>query len=92
MYWATAYRMQTQWLQPMFGTCTSWERAAETDSWPNYFPAPAGSVYGLASEAFKLVLIDSPPIGIVADLNLIDAGCNGSLIVVEFSQNNAAGP
>lgn len=35
-----------------------------------------------ASEAFKLVLIDSPPIGIVADLNLIEAGCNGSLIVV----------
>ena len=39
-------------------------------------------VMAWASEAFKLVLIDSPPIGIVADLNLIEAGCNGSLIVV----------
>jgi Mrp family chromosome partitioning ATPase len=35
-----------------------------------------------AGESFKLVLIDSPPIGIVADLNLIEAGCNGSLVVV----------
>lgn len=35
-----------------------------------------------ASESFKLVLIDSPPIGVVADLNLIEAGCDGSLIVV----------
>jgi tyrosine-protein kinase Etk/Wzc len=35
-----------------------------------------------ASESFKLVLVDSPPIGIVADFNLIEAGCNGSLIVV----------
>jgi Mrp family chromosome partitioning ATPase len=35
-----------------------------------------------ASESFRFVLIDSPPIGVVADLNLIEAGCDGSLIVV----------
>lgn len=35
-----------------------------------------------ASESFKLVLVDAPPIGVVADMNLIEAGCNGSLIIV----------
>jgi capsular exopolysaccharide synthesis family protein len=35
-----------------------------------------------ASEAFRFVLVDSPPIGVVADLNLIETGCDGSLIVV----------
>ncbi len=35
-----------------------------------------------AGETFKLVLVDAPPIGIVADMNLIEAGCQGSLIVV----------
>lgn len=41
-----------------------------------------GQFMAWASESFKLVLVDSPPIGVVADLNLIEAGCSGSLIVV----------
>jgi capsular exopolysaccharide synthesis family protein len=34
-----------------------------------------------ARESFKIVLIDAPPIGVVADFNLIEAACDGSLIV-----------
>lgn len=35
-----------------------------------------------ASESFTLILIDAPPAGVVADFGLIEAGCQGSLIVV----------
>jgi capsular exopolysaccharide synthesis family protein len=35
-----------------------------------------------ASESFKLVLVDSLPVGIVADFDLISAQCDGVLVVV----------
>jgi capsular exopolysaccharide synthesis family protein len=35
-----------------------------------------------ATEAFELVLVDSPPVGVVADSELIAAECNGVLLVV----------
>jgi capsular exopolysaccharide synthesis family protein len=35
-----------------------------------------------ASESFQFVLVDSPPIGILADFSLIESACGGSLVVV----------
>jgi len=53
------------------------------DSPTELFSSAAWSQFiAWAGETFKLVLVDAPPIGIVADMNLIEAGCQGSLIVV----------
>ena len=80
------------------GACTLDEALVHTQDFPNLFVLPAGApvdnpVELLDSAAwqalcvrlrglFRHVIVDSPPVGAVADYDLIQAACDGVILVV----------
>lgn len=77
---------------------TEYDRAILATDIPNFYVMGAGSssaspaelfsndrwkeFTGWSSEAFKIILVDAPPILPLADFELITAGCDGVLVVV----------
>ena len=45
-----------------------------TSAWTNFLT--------WAGETFRMVLVDAPPVGVVADMSLIEAACQGTLVIV----------
>jgi len=80
------------------GACTVEDALVRARDFPNLFVLPAGAAVGnpgelLDSEAwqelcaklrglFRYVIVDSPPVGAVADYDLIQAVCDGVIVVV----------
>ena len=80
------------------GSCTLQEAIIRVDQFPNLFVLPAGasdrnpaelldserwrSLCSTAREEFNFVIIDAPPIAAVADYELIQATCDGVIVVV----------
>jgi protein-tyrosine kinase len=78
------------------------EKAVLATDLPNLYVLPAGTpsmpppelfasrrwqeLVGWCSESFKLVLVDSPPVLNLADVELITAACDGVLMVVRAQQ------
>jgi capsular exopolysaccharide synthesis family protein len=86
------------------GRCTLEEALVRTHEFPNLFVMPAGTtpanpVELLDSAAwqtlsstlrglFRYVILDSPPVGAVADYDLIQAVCDGVILVVRPDHTN----
>jgi capsular exopolysaccharide synthesis family protein len=86
------------------GTCTLEDAVVQVQRFPNLFVLPAGSpptnpVELLDSPAwqnlcaslrspFRYVVVDSPPVGAVADYDLIQAVCDGVIVVVRPDHTN----
>ena len=80
------------------GTCTLEEALVHTQEFPNLFVMSAGTHAGNPVELldsppwpalcarlrslFRYVVLDSPPVGAVADYDLIQAVCDGVILVV----------
>jgi len=86
------------------GTCTLEEAVVHIQEFPNLFVmsagTPAGNPVELLDSArwpalcarlrglFRYVVLDSPPVGAVADYDLIQAACDGVILVVRPDHTN----
>jgi capsular exopolysaccharide synthesis family protein len=80
------------------GSCTLQEAIVQVEQFPNLYVLPAGasdrnpaelldserwrSLCSIVRENFNFALIDAPPIAAVADYELIQANCDGVIMVV----------
>jgi len=86
------------------GACTLEEAIVRTQEFPNLFVMSAGkppenpaelldstvwqALSGRVRELFRYVILDSPPVGAVADYDLIQAACDGVILVVRPDHTN----
>ncbi len=86
------------------GTRSLEEAVVRTREFPNLFVIPAGrppenpvelldsptwqALSGRLRELFRYVILDSPPVGVVADYDLIQAVCDGVILVVRPDHTN----
>lgn len=80
------------------GSCTLQEAIIRVDQFPNLYVLPAGasnanpaelldsdqwkSLCSTVRECFSFVIVDAPPVAAVADYELIQASCDGVIVVV----------
>jgi capsular exopolysaccharide synthesis family protein len=80
------------------GTCALEDAAVRTREFPHLFAMVAGTLQGnpvelldsaawralcaTLRERFRYVIVDSPPVGAVADYDLIQAACDGVILVI----------
>src|SRR6202035_4504707 len=80
------------------GTCDLEDALIHTEQLPNLFLIPAGEskdnpaelldsatwsgILAKLRKAFKYVVVDSPPVGSVADYHLLEAECDGVILVI----------
>jgi capsular exopolysaccharide synthesis family protein len=80
------------------GACTMEQAIVRTQEFPNLFVMPAGTppenpvelldsvawqtLIGRLRTLFRYVILDSPPVGAVADYDLIQAACDGVILVI----------
>jgi len=86
------------------GTASLEQAVVRVEQFPNLYVLPAGSVAsnptelldsprwtslcGIFRRQFRFTVLDSPPIGAVADYDLIQAACDGVLVVVRPDHTN----